>query len=75
MDLREVFAINLRRSRHGKGLSQEELADAAEINRTYLSKLETAATYAGLGIIEKLAKVLGIAAYELLIPPGRKSKK
>jgi transcriptional regulator with XRE-family HTH domain len=55
MDLREVFAINLRRFRHEKGISQEELADLAGINRTYISKLETAATYAGLEIIGKLA--------------------
>jgi DNA-binding XRE family transcriptional regulator len=38
--LREVFALNLRRLRHAKGLSQDDLAYEAEVNRSYLSQLE-----------------------------------
>lgn len=71
MDLRGVFAANLRRLRYAKGLSQEELADAADINRTYISKLETGITYAGLEIIGKLAKALDVDPIEFLkIPSG-----
>lgn len=66
MDLRGVFATNLRRFRHEKGLSQEELADVARINRTYVSKLETGVTYAGLEIIGRLAEALEIDPAELL---------
>jgi transcriptional regulator with XRE-family HTH domain len=40
MDLRQVFAANLRRLRHAKGLSQEDLAYEADVNRSYMSKLE-----------------------------------
>jgi transcriptional regulator with XRE-family HTH domain len=39
-DLRQAFAANLRRFRHAKGISQEDLAYEANVNRTYLSKLE-----------------------------------
>ena len=74
MDLRQVFATNLRHYRHAKGLSQEALADRAKINRTYLSKLETGATWAGLEIIGKLAKVLRIEPAELLKAPMRVAK-
>jgi len=74
MELRQLFAANLRRSRHAKGLTQEELADAAEINRTYLSKLETAQTYAGLEIIGKLASILDIEPFELLKPSSKRSR-
>ena len=74
MDLRGVFASNLRLHRHKAGLSQEELADAAGINRTYLSKLETGRTYVGLEIIEKLAKALGVEGHEFLVKPLRKVK-
>jgi len=71
MKIRDVFATNLRRLRHEKGMSQEELADRAKINRTYVSKLETAATWAGLEIIAKLAKVLRVEPAELLkLPPS-----
>jgi transcriptional regulator with XRE-family HTH domain len=75
MDLREVFAANLRRFRHEKGLSQEELAFKARVNRTYVSKLETGATYVGLEITARIANVLGIEALELLRPPPRRSKR
>ena len=74
MDLRDVFASNLRRLRHASGMSQEELADQAQINRTYVSKLETGVTYAGLEIIGKLADVLGVEATELLKQPPRRSR-
>ena len=66
MDLRGVFAANLRRLRYAKGISQEELANAANINRTYISKLETGVTYAGLEIIGKLAEALHVEPTEFL---------
>ena len=75
MDLREVFATNLRRLRHEKGLSQEQLAYEADINRTYVSKLETGVTYAGLEIMGKLADVLEIEPAELLRLPPKRGRK
>ena len=74
MELRQLFAANLRRYRHAKGLTQEELADAAEINRTYLSKLETAQTYAGLEIIGKLAGILEVEPFELIKPVPKRTR-
>ena len=74
MDLRDVFAANLRRLRNEKGLSQEELADVASINRTYVSKLETGATWAGLEIIAKLAKALAVEPAELFRRPTRRAR-
>jgi len=74
MDLRQAFARNLRRFRHERSLSQEELADVANINRTYLSKLETAQTFAGLEIIGKLAKVLQVEPHEFLLRPTRSAR-
>jgi transcriptional regulator with XRE-family HTH domain len=55
MDVREAFVANLRRLRHAKGISQEDLAYEAGINRSYKSKLEKGASYQGLEIIAKLA--------------------
>lgn len=68
-ELRQVFAANLRRLRYAKGLSQEGLAYEAGVNRSYLSRLEKGATYAGLEIIAKLAGVLGVEPAELLRRP------
>jgi transcriptional regulator with XRE-family HTH domain len=74
MDLREVFATNLRRLRHAKGLSQDDLAYEAEVSRSYLSQLEKGAFYASLKILEKLARVLDVEPAELLKSPQRRKK-
>ena len=66
MDLREVFANNLRRLRHAKGISQDELALSAEVSRSYLSQLEKGVFYASLKIIGRLAEALGVEPAELL---------
>ena len=72
MDLREVFAANLRRLRHAKNLSQDDLAYEAEISRSYLSQLEKGAFYASLKIVGKVAAVLGVEPAELLRLPSKR---
>jgi transcriptional regulator with XRE-family HTH domain len=66
MEIREVFARNLRRSRQAAGLSQEELADRAEIDRTYVSALERCKFAATIEVVDQLAKALGLEAADLL---------
>jgi transcriptional regulator with XRE-family HTH domain len=66
MDLREVFATNLRRLRHQKGLSQDDLAYEAEVSRSYLSQLEKGAFYASLKILGRLAEALNVEPAEFL---------
>ena len=75
MDLREVFATNLRRLRHQRGLSQDDLAYEAEVSRSYLSQLEKGAFYASLKIIGKIADVLEIEPAELLKLPTRRGSR
>jgi transcriptional regulator with XRE-family HTH domain len=74
MDLRQVFASNLRRLRHARGLSQEELAHEANVNRTYMSKIEKGGTWVGLEIIGKLSEVLEVEPAELLKLPRRRGR-
>lgn len=73
MDLREVLAANLRRLRHAKGLSQDDLAYEAEISRSYLSQIEKGKYYASLKIIEKVAAVLQVEPAELLRMPTNRT--
>ncbi len=75
MDLRQTFATNLRRLRNDASLSQEELALRADVNRTYVSKLETGAAYVGLEILGKLAAVLQVEPAEMLRPPARGQRR
>ena len=72
MDLRDVFATNLRRLRHAKGLSQDDLAYEAEISRSYLSQLEKGVFYASLKIVGKIADTLEVEPAELLRLPARR---
>jgi len=60
MKLRGVVAKNLRRLRQAKGLSQEELADRADINRNYVGLLEREEHAATVDMLEKLAAVLEV---------------
>jgi transcriptional regulator with XRE-family HTH domain len=76
MDIREVFAANLRRHRKAAKLSQEELAHRAEIDRTYISSLERSLYAAGIDVVDRLARELGIEAADLLRRhPGPSGKK
>jgi transcriptional regulator with XRE-family HTH domain len=75
VDIRDVLALNLRRLRQAKGLSQEELAHQAEIDRTYVSALERSVYAAGIDVVDRLARVLGVEAADLLKRPAPKAKK
>lgn len=66
MRIREVLALNLRRHRHAAGLSQEELAHRAELDRTYVSALERCVYAATVDVVDRLAGVLGVEAADLL---------
>jgi transcriptional regulator with XRE-family HTH domain len=75
VDIRDVLALNLRRLRQAKGLSQEELAHQAEIDRTYVSALERTVYAAGIDVVDRLARVLGVEVADLLKRPTPKAKK
>ncbi|WP_312015512.1 helix-turn-helix transcriptional regulator [Bradyrhizobium manausense] len=64
--MRDIVAKNLRRLRHEKGWSQEELSFRAKVDRSYISQLETSTYSASVTMLGKLAKALGVDASDLL---------
>jgi transcriptional regulator with XRE-family HTH domain len=66
MKLRRTVARNLRRLRQKRGLSQEELADRAGLNRNYVGMIEREENAPTVDALEQLAKALDINAAELL---------
>lgn len=60
MTSREIVARNLRRFRQAKGLSQEELAHCADVNRNYVGMLESEQNAATIDMLDKLADALGV---------------
>ena len=75
MDLREVFATNLRRWRNQRGLSQDDLAYEAGVSRSYLSQLEKGAYHASLKIVGRRAEALNVEPAELLRVTGQERKR
>lgn len=73
MALRQVFADNLRRVRLAAGLSQEELADVAGIDRTYVSALECCRYAASVDVMERLAIALKVTPASLMEDVGHVS--
>ena len=69
MDLRQLFATNLRRVRHERGLSQDDLAYEADISRSYLSQLEKGSFHVSLKVIGKLSEALKVEPAEFLTKP------
>ncbi|RAK66387.1 helix-turn-helix domain-containing protein [Phenylobacterium kunshanense] len=68
MGARETLATNLRAARRRQGLSQEELAYRADIDRTYVSALERGVYAATIDVIERIARALDMQTWELLKP-------
>jgi transcriptional regulator with XRE-family HTH domain len=75
MEIREILALNLRKLRQERGISQEDLAHQAEIDRTYISALERSVYAASIDVLDRLAKVLNVEASDLLKRPAPTATK
>jgi transcriptional regulator with XRE-family HTH domain len=60
MKLRRLVAKNLRRLRIKGGLSQEELADRAGLNRNYIGMIEREENSPTVDALEQISGALGI---------------
>lgn len=71
MDLKEVMAKNLRRARHDRKLTQEELAERAGLSARYLGAIERSDVSASVTVLGQIAEALGMEPSELLKKSGR----
>ncbi|WP_018700325.1 helix-turn-helix domain-containing protein [Amorphus coralli] len=85
MDARSIIGWNLRSLRVERGLSQERLALAAGIDRSYVGRVERGSENVTVSTLEALAGVLSVPVARLLeeptehtrpdpLPSGRKRK-
>jgi transcriptional regulator with XRE-family HTH domain len=72
MKLRAIVARNLRVLRKQKGLTQEELAFQAQINRNYVGQIEREEKSPTVDVIEKLSNSLGVSPSDLFSRAIRK---
>ncbi|OGL42340.1 MAG: transcriptional regulator [Candidatus Schekmanbacteria bacterium GWA2_38_11] len=61
----EQFGAKVRRCRIKKKLSQEKLAELANLHRTYIGQIESGKRNVALKNIEKIANALGVRIKEL----------
>lgn len=66
MDLVNRLAHNLRRLRAARGWSQDDLAEASGLDRTYVSGIERGRRNPTLRVIERIALGLGVDPSELI---------
>ena len=60
------FGESVRRHRQRRGWSQEQLAEAAELDRTYVSGIERGTRNPTLSTMGRIADALGVTVIELL---------
>ena len=66
MDIKQKFGKRLKELRLQKGLSQETLANIADLDRTYIPSIEKGERNVSITVIEKLAKALGLSMTDLI---------
>jgi len=70
VNIREVFAKNLRENRRKCGLTQAKLAEKSSVSTHYVALIEMARNIPKVEIIERFARVLNIEIYELFLVPN-----
>jgi len=66
MEPLDAFAANVRRLRKERGLTQERLAELADLHMTDIARIETQGRDPGVKVLAKIAHGLGVPASELL---------
>ena len=67
MKLRHQVGLNIQKLRRERGISQEDLALMAKVNRGYMGKLENAKNSASLDMVERIATALNVVPSWLLV--------
>jgi len=65
-NVRQVFGHNLRKHREALGISQEDLAEKADLHRTYIGSVERGERNVSIDNMERLARAVGTTIEELL---------
>jgi len=71
----KAFGAAVRQFRESSGISQEGLAERANLHRTYVCGVENGVRNPTLRIIEKLANALGVSNAKLFEEAARIQKK
>ena len=66
--MRDSLSANIKAKREALGISQERLAELADVSIQSIKGIEGRRTWVSDTMLEKLAQALGVSAFQLLIP-------
>jgi len=64
--LKDIFSSNVRNYRLMRGLSQEKLAEIANVHRTYISSVERGERNITINVMEKICNALDLPITDFL---------
>ena len=73
-DLRKILSENIKKNRASLHISQEKLAESADISMSHIQDIEYCKTWVSEKTLSKIAQALNLEAYELLIPENAEKK-
>ena len=65
--IRKVIAANIKKYRKQLNMTQEKLAEKADISTTYVANIECGKTWVSDKTLEKISEALHVATYQLFI--------
>jgi transcriptional regulator with XRE-family HTH domain len=66
--LRDFLSTNIKARREALNISQERLAELADVSVQMIKRIEGRRTWVSDKMLTNLARVLGVAAFQLLVP-------
>lgn len=69
-DAQQLFAANMRRIRLERKLTQEKVAELADLHPNYVSSVERSERNISICNIERIARALGVTMSELVAEPA-----
>ncbi|MDR1419129.1 MAG: helix-turn-helix domain-containing protein [Treponema sp.] len=74
MALRDIFIVNLKKTRKEKRVSQMKLAEMCNTAASYIGEIETGRKFPSVEMMEKIAGALDIEAYRLFVDGSAANK-
>jgi transcriptional regulator with XRE-family HTH domain len=66
--LKDFLSANIKARREALGISQEKLAELADVSVQMIKRIEGRRSWVGDKMLAKLAHALGVSAFQLLVP-------
>jgi transcriptional regulator with XRE-family HTH domain len=71
--LRTYLSANIKARREALNISQEKLADLADVSVHMIKRIEGRRTWVSDKMLMNLAEVLGVSAFQLLVPSSNET--